>query len=521
VNVTLGFYKKHLAFWAVLGLLFWGGTNFWTGRNISADYQSVTAYDQGFVPYQLSIAVAENGQTKLNGIVIPKAVTPLRDIDQLRLLLIDKKDVPIYAVNATITLPPTVNANMVKITPRLVHNYTSFVQTTIINSQTVQLNAQDINPGASLSVEMDFPKNTLKLPLLTRFQGSLTNQSFYWWLGLALIFPLISIIVLLVTVFGHIKSLFIKPNQEIAGPPLLIPPAVAQIIVEGRLNSKSIAATLVDLAKRGYLIIGYHNNDFKFGKHKSFNLPSQQTMHVKPTEDEVGAILAAVASIKDSTDIRLFERLILSKIFTNEEMITDKKEIEFRVGHRLFSEKIAQAYTEVYALATSLGYFVQNPAAYHKKFKTLGLTLFFIGLIGFAIGALWFPDPKTMLFFWIGMIIASLFILFLGSRLPILNNQGIEAYKQWLGFKKYLADPAALEYSEEAAAQFEQYLPYAIAFGVPKQWTARFRNFPFIEPVWFSTDKQMVTLENFDQELFPLIDWVGAHLSGVRTPIID
>jgi len=57
--------------------------------------------------------------------------------------------------------------------------------------------------------------------------------------------------------------------------------------------------------------------------------------------------------------------------------------------------------------------------------------------------------------------------------------------------------------------------------GVEKQWTARFRLHPFTIPEWIVTDTEYHTIEQFDAELFPLINWLGSTLSLARTPTID
>lgn len=515
--ITVGIYKKHLAFWAILGIVFLSGRAFINNQQSFADSTDLIVPSSEGESFQANLQISKDGSVLLNNKKASAKVTSLKNIDQLRVVLLDKTSQSITQSQVLVTLPNDISVTSLKVIPRLVHNFTSDVNIVYPTDHTILATTPYISGESTYSLEIDFPKGELNLPLITRLVGELGNYSLLVWLLIGSVLPALTLIVLVFLLQKHYRLRQVRANHEsVDSPPTDIPPALVEVLLQGHISSRSIAATLIDLAHRGYLMIGYKDDNFRFGKHKNFALPAQAA-----DPDNITAILQSVARVKDNTDIRLFERLILSKIFTSEELIIDREELELRVGHRLFSEKIASAYNEIYKEATKKNFFVEDPAVYHHQFKLIGLSLFFLGFGGFILGAIFFPDPKASLLTWVGMMIASYIIILISPRLPILSDQGLIAFRQWTLFKNYLSNPTPLFYSEKNKGQFENYLPYAIAMGVEKEWSARFREHPVIFPSWFISPQGELSLEEFDRELFPLVSWVSKHLSFARTPIID
>lgn len=515
--VKVGIYKKHLALWAVLGLVFWGSRAFINHQKSFADVlDSFSSSSEGEY-FQANYKVNQNGSVVLDGKNVSTKVDSLKNIDQLRMVLLDNTNIPVTQSKVYITLPNNVSVNNVKVIPRLVHNFTSDVDVSYPTNHIIQLTTPYISGESTYSIELDFPKGALNLPLSSQIGGSLASYSITAWLLIGSILPAITLIILLFLLERHYRLRRVSGlSKNIDTPPSNLPPALVEVLLNGHVSSRSIASTLVDLARRGYLMIGYKDNDFRFGKRKPFALPGQ------PVDPEnLAAIVASVAQIKDKTDLNFYERLILSKIFTSEELITDRAELEMRIGHHLFSEKMATTYTEIYKDATKQNFFIEDPSFYHHQFKLIGLILFYLGFAGFILGAAFFPSPKTGLLPWVGMMVASYIIIRVSPRLPILSDKGIQAYRKWTLFKNYLSNPTPLFYSDKNKSLFETYLPYAIALGVERDWSARFREHPIIFPAWFNSPKEKLSLEEFDRELFPLITWVAKHLSFARTPVVD
>ena len=236
---------------------------------------------------------------------------------------------------------------------------------------------------------------------------------------------------------------------------------------------------------------------------------------------DIDAILQAVSLIRDNTDLKYYERLLLSKLFSEGAAVVNREQVEERIEHRLFPEKIAVFYQEIYRAANRNGYFMEDPALYHRKFKLAGILLFYTGFIGLVLGVKFFPEPKNALLIWVGMIFSALALISQSSKLPILNEKGVKELQNWLAFKAYLSSSELIAYSQMGSNLFQKYLPYAIVFNVEKEWSARFRDHPFMPPAWFLSDDTYATIEQFDSELFPMVEWIGQSLSLARTPTVD
>lgn len=516
-NITVGIYSKHLIFWIVVGLALLGARSFLANRSIGAD---IVSYPESAGSYYIKID--EKGTVFLNSRLVPKALNPQKNLDQVRLVLIDKPTEYIPYAEIYLVLPEGVSADAVDAIPRLVHNPATAVAKSQVNQNTLLFTARDIDQSAALSLEINFKKGQLRLSFWRALLAKLQNQPLFIWLIVALAMPAVGLIALLAVVWKSLETArHIKAVKPLDRPPSQDPPALGEALTKSHLSARSLAGTLIDLANRGYIVIGEQGNSFVLGKHKPFALPSQTSLVQSDSLEDTAKILGAVAAIVDETDLKYYERLLLSKLFTKESRLADKQAIAERVGHRLFSEKIAEFYHEIYRLGVQENYFIENPAKYHRKFKLVGLALFFLGIAGFALGVIKFPEPKTTVFLWVGMILSSLLILKIGPSLPILSPRGLQAYRAWLGFKLFLRDPQPIPYRQSSRDLFERYLPYAVVLGAEKEWTARFRNQPFAPPGWFVSEENIQTVEEFDRKLFPLVGWLGTALTAAKAPVVD
>lgn len=501
--------------------MFYVGSVFKTQFSASADVIGAPA-QTALLTNRATIIINRDTSVTINGQKAKTRFTPLKDIDRMQLILIEKPDRPMSTVSYTFKLPDHISVGAVNIIPTLVHSYTFSVEKQIIDRQTFTISAEDISPQATLSVQIDFPKGALFFPPSLVLLSFIVNTSIYWWIGLSVAVPLVCFLILGVIIYrrSYFNRRFkgVKPQNK---PPSSLPVAACEVLQSGRITKRSLAATIIDLANRGYVEIGYHGNNFKLGKHRQFKLPSQADIARVQAPTDIAAILQAVSLIKDDTDLKYYERLLLSKLFSEDSTIVGRQQVEERLEHRLFSEKIARSYQEIYKIANRNGYFIENPAGYHKRTKIAGIILFYLGFIGFALGVKFFPEPKTALLVWVGMIFSALVLISQSTKLPVLNERGARELGNWLAFRAYLADSELIPYGRINSNLFQRYLPYAIVFNVEKEWSARFRDHPFMPPSWFVSEDTYTTILQFDSELFPMVEWIGQSLSLARTPTVD
>jgi hypothetical protein len=289
----------------------------------------------------------------------------------------------------------------------------------------------------------------------------------------------------------------IKIRGLLGGPPEKISPAITGVLIDGAVGSREIAATLIDLAERGYIyIVNKGNGQFSFGIRRSGDL-------------------ATLPGLSD------FERELLAKIFLPKTYKSTVADVEMRIGRHIFSRKIAQFYLAVYNEATRLGFFVKNPAKVHLAWKYTGVGLFFLCFLGFIIGALMCADPKFSLLFCVGGMIASSVIIKFSSFMPARTNIGDGQLQEWLEFREYLTDKKPATGIETLQGKFEEYLPYAIVLGAEVDWAKRFTKERFSPPDWYDSPERVVTLESFAQQLFPLIGYVAENLARSHEPTVE
>jgi len=268
---------------------------------------------------------------------------------------------------------------------------------------------------------------------------------------------------------------------------MALPPAVVGVLLKQKVGPREIAATLIDLSLRNYIFIIDRDRGFAFGK-RNF----------------AGLLLP-------------FEKILLSKIFRDSLEISEDQINERFVNH-LYSHKMSLFTQEIYSLATRLGYFKEHPARMHRRYQFIGTLLFFFALACFFLTFKYFPTLPYAVFLWVGMMVSSVIVIVIGSKMPIRAVLGRQALSNWLAFKKYLSSPEPLPYDQSNYDKFAEYLPYAVIFHCEAMWARRFAGEEFKVPDWFLTEKQGLGLNDFCLALYPIIGYVGQNLASIREP---
>lgn len=441
----------------------------------------------------VEIRIFENGKVTVNGKNDSKALSIFPEYYEVRLLVLDNPGVVINHVSVKMELPKPVDENQVEQIIYAVHGVSSY-NYYIASPTTLVYEADYISTMATLTVAARFPKDILTPPLGKKIVYNITNVPAKEYVFIALAIPLGTLIVMLFMIVKRRKDQILAlgadpipflPNEK-------IPPAVAGVLIDAQVGAREVAATLIDLACRGFIYITKNRGNFSFGIRKSLNV--------------------------EELDIRPFEKILLSKIFENLDYRSTKEDVEMRVGRHIFSRKIAKSYLEIYNEATNLGYFVKNPAQIHKRWLSAGITLFFLSLLGYAHSAFFAPDPKFTLIFWAGGMLAASVVIKLAGLMPVRSDYGSSELGKWMAFRNYLKLKDPIEPGANNKGKYSQYLPYAIVFGVEAEWTKRFFDEPFTKPSWYESDEPISTLENFSGGLFTIISFVGKLLDRSREP---
>jgi hypothetical protein len=222
---------------------------------------------------------------------------------------------------------------------------------------------------------------------------------------------------------------------------------------------KDILATLVDLARRGYLRI----------------------VELEPALRAKGAAGFRFVRLRgDDGKLRPYERLLFDRVF-GQHSERDLEDLKNK-----FYSSLPDLRARLYDEAVAVGYFARNPRTTRLLYTLGGIALAVIaGGVGFAGYALIAAYAPLAILVVIALVIVGVGLVIAGQFMPRKTPQGATAAAQWRAFKRYLQQIDRYTTVAEAQAQFDTYLPYAIAFGVEQEWVHAFEKVDTPAPGWY------------------------------------
>ncbi|MBI5448850.1 DUF2207 domain-containing protein [Candidatus Gottesmanbacteria bacterium] len=219
-------------------------------------------------------------------------------------------------------------------------------------------------------------------------------------------------------------------------------PAETGTLVDESADMRDVYATLVDLARRGYMkIIETKNGEFDFEKQRDWR------------KDKV---------------IQPFEAGLLSSVFKNNDLVS-MKSLDL---HSAFEA----AKVQLYEALVSEGFFPNNPQKIRMLYNVLS---------GFA--------------FVTGNLMLALVALIFGRNMPKKTLFGAEQSAIGKSLRNFLlSQDRHLAFQAKNQMMFEKLLPYAVAFGVEEIWAGRFKGIALKQPDWYVSS----TGERFNSALF-------------------
>lgn len=296
----------------------------------------------------------------------------------------------------------------------------------------------------------------------------------------------------------------VTTGQEYAGevavafaPPRGLTPGLVGTVVDGRVESRDLTATLVDLAVRGHLkITAIPADGAPHPARRKFARRPQPTEAPKVDWELQRATTPPADALADA-EARLVTGLFRGKA---------------RVRMSGLDEAALQAMREV---QVELYREVVNRRWYprHPQQKATGPGCLWIG-IGLGLGLLFLVARPTWVGLVAGLLILAAFVLLpraLRGRTP-RTAEGTAVRIQSLGFKKYLETAEADQFRfEEAAGIFSRYLPYAMVFGVAHHWAKIFGELAREAQATMGADAIAFDLTWFDVAALNLLD-VGTDM---------
>ena len=288
--------------------------------------------------------------------------------------------------------------------------------------------------------------------------GPLSNLRLFFKANWLLLLPFISL--------GVMWRLWSAPGRDPTKRPISprydvpdgLTPAEAGTLIDNRSDMRDITAGFVDLAVRGYVKI---EEVEKQGFAKWFGKNDFRIVRLRD------------ASTWD--DLKGHERETLRGIFGSAES-TLLSELQHE-----FYEHLPQIQTDIYSELMQRHYYHHRPDKTKGFYTVFGLTVLVISLaLGIPL-ARWLQAPMATVV--ITVVGCALPVLLFGLIMPARTVRGTRVLERVLGFEEFL-DRVESDRSErmvKTPEMFEEFLPYAMAFGVEKKWAAAFESL-YTEP---------------------------------------
>jgi uncharacterized membrane protein YgcG len=249
--------------------------------------------------------------------------------------------------------------------------------------------------------------------------------------------------------------------EYLAEPPAELPPAVAGTLVDERADLQDVMATLVDLARRGYLVMEEEREKGLLG--------TTTTAFTFERTD------------KPDDDLRPYERLMLERVFGGK----GRRSLESL--SQKFYTAIPKIQDQLYKEVVRAGFFTAEPDDVRRRWMGLGAILVVLAVIGGAVTfGLLESVAGALICLPTGVGVSAVAMIIAGNFMPAKTRKGAEQSILWRAFRTYLHKIEQYTDLETATDQFDRYLPYAVAFGLEKSWVRTFARVPATPmPMWY------------------------------------
>jgi hypothetical protein len=408
--------------------------------------------------------------------------------DQIFIKIFQEIPDPIYNVSVSFSLPTN------DMTEGLTGNAfaisgVSNPKTTVHNN-TVVYSAEYAAPGSLFTVSASWPKRVLSLTKIQEIRLYLTNLEVLPWLTLGILLPIIGLSMLLL-LYRRQRLDRVPVTSILDRPPSQLSAMLVGVLVQKKIHPRVIVALLVELCRRGYIVIVERTGQYYLSQRKPF--------------DE---------------HLTSWERNILEELFPDHGKLATEGLQEI-TDSSLFSPKVRDAFGQVYQIITEQNFFLENPHLTRVKYKLFGLALYFTS----AIGLLWVAIVGASPYLSIplgGTMLVSFLIIRLTPKLVRYSESGIATRRDWISFGNFLGLKEPLPLESTRNHTFELYLPYAIALNKTKEWAERFdrSSTTIIKPDWFITYKESSTTQ-FVEDITELTDSISKTITTLRGPLVS
>lgn len=297
-----------------------------------------------------------------------------------------------------------------------------------------------LNRGEGLTIVVGFPKNivaVLEPKEYQTFWETILGKIVILLIKLAVLFWYVILPFYIIYRFfkygrdpkvagsGEVRAWFDPPKTP-DGKRFLTPAEVG-VLGDETVDLKDVSATIVDLARRGYLKI----------------------------EERKKGEFWLVKKEKSFDELLPFEKTLLEEFFSKGNQINLQK--------RDLYDEVEKVKKEIYKQVVDIGLFPEDPQAIRNKYLILAV----LGLFTFNIFLL-------------------LVCLLFGLKMPKKTEEGVRAKNIAFSLLNFLkSQERQLAFQADKQMMFEKLLPYAVVFGVEKIWAKRFKDLEIKQPDWY------------------------------------
>ena len=253
-----------------------------------------------------------------------------------------------------------------------------------------------------------------------------------------------------------------KPVARVADylpePPDDLPPGLAGTLVDDSADMQDIIATIVDLARRKAISITEVKEQgfFRMGTDFIYR--------------------------RERTDVPLspFESKLITDIFGSKQ---EKKLSDLK---NKFYQDIPDIKTAMYDDLIGRGYYKTSPDSARKQFGCLGGAVMAVGAAVSVLFTILLVDlTPAAICPGFGIFALAIALLVVSRYMPRKTDEGSEAVARWKAFKEYLRNIDKYTDLDAQKEIWDRWLPYAIAFGIDKDYIRKFEGVNAPAPGWY------------------------------------
>jgi uncharacterized membrane protein YgcG len=354
--------------------------------------------------------------------------------------------------------------------------------------------------GQTMTFVLGFEKGTFQLGPEIAAEKRRDQFILALMIGPAFLLPVITMVVMIYKWSRYGRDSSAKDTIV----PEYIPPKgmsvmASNVIVHEQLQPKAMGAAIVELAVRHYIVIKEEFKDKFIGSSREFELELK-----KDTSDLAPEQLKLVNALFTSPTVGATVKLKGLRY----KLAKDFKDIGEDLSKRLYEQ----------------GYFRTDPNKTRKQYSTIGGVIFVLGFGAMFTG---FLAPLG-----VGLMLSGVIVLLFAGKMPARSAKGVEARNYVKGLEEYmkLAEDERINFSQglttaervkagdgsaaDKIKLFERLLPYAILFGIEKDWAKQFAELYQTQPDWYTGNVNAFTAAHLGSSLASLGSVSAASFSN-------